>query len=198
MAALISGYSLLYTGAVNPAPGDLSFQADVCAGWRSDGTMMVSIGRGDGVPVPVGPAAATLEPQDDPLSWHPIETLAPGAVRRRRLVDVAGGPRPQVWAMFSDTHVDDNGRETVLHQYVVEAEVDAAGETLLSCRATPKVLPWNECPEAAGSAERLAGVPLEDIRSLVGADLKGTSTCTHLNDLLRSLGDLPALLATLG
>jgi Protein of unknown function (DUF2889) len=35
----------------------------------------------------------------------------------------------------------------------------------------------------------VAGIP-----ALVRHDLRGTSTCTHLNDLLRSLGDVGVLM----
>ena len=55
------------------------------------------------------------------------------------------------------------------------------------------MLPWFECPEAAGSAERLVGRPLDGLRASVRAEFLGTSTCTHLNDALRALEDVPAL-----
>jgi hypothetical protein len=59
------------------------------------------------------------------------------------------------------------------------------------------VLPWDECPGAAGSAARLVGQPVGALRRIVGDELRGTSTCTHLNDLLRSLADVPHLVALL-
>ena len=37
----------------------------------------------------------------------------------------------------------------------------------------------------------------DDIRELVRRDLTGTRTCTHLNDLLRSLGDVDRLVGFL-
>jgi hypothetical protein len=36
---------------------------------------------------------------------------------------------------------------------------------------------------------------LGDLRAHVAASFTGTSTCTHLNDALRALGDLEALIA---
>jgi Protein of unknown function (DUF2889) len=36
------------------------------------------------------------------------------------------------------------------------------------------------------------------LRSFVRTDLTGISTCTHLNDQLRSLADVPALFRLLG
>jgi hypothetical protein len=59
------------------------------------------------------------------------------------------------------------------------------------------VLPWPECPAAAASAGRLVGHPVTDIRGVVRQDLRGVTTCTHLNDLLRSMGDIGAMTATL-
>ena len=62
-----------------------------------------------------------------------------------------------------------------------------AGGRIVACVATPRVLPWAECPQAAASAGRLVGQRVADLRALVRDDLVGTSTCTHLNDLLSSL-----------
>lgn len=197
VASLISGYALLYTGAVPTGRDAPPMNENICAGWRSDGTMMVSVRGGDGVPVPYGPPANPIETPDDPHSWHPISELPAGAMRRRRLVEITPESARPVWAMFRDTHIDPTGAETVLHEYVVTADIDREAGCLTSCTATPKVLPWPECPAAAASAERLIGIPLDEIRSHVRGELTGTSTCTHLNDLLRSLGDLPALLAAL-
>jgi hypothetical protein len=37
------------------------------------------------------------------------------------------------------------------------------------------------------------GQTTDDIRDVVRVRFRGTDTCTHLNDLIRSLGDLSAL-----
>jgi hypothetical protein len=59
--------------------------------------------------------------------------------------------------------------------------------------ATPRVLPWIECPGAATTAGRLVGRPVAGLRGLVRDELVGTSTCTHLNDLLASLSQVDQL-----
>jgi len=41
---------------------------------------------------------------------------------------------------------------------------------------------------------RFVGTGVGDIRGRVRADFVGTSTCTHLNDTLRAVADLDALL----
>lgn len=201
VAALISGYASMYdTSPVAVAASMESrpsaarmLQADICSGWRSDGTMMVSLQRGDGLPVPVGPPAPRLEPPDDPWGWHHIGALGPTSMRRRRLIDVTWGDPLVVSAMFRDTHRSGDGEETVLHEYTVDATVDPRTLVVLSCEATPRSLPWDECPFAAGSAPRLAGQPTADLRSFVRSDLTGITTCTHLNDLLRSLSSVASL-----
>jgi len=204
VASLIAGYGDLYR---RPPAGDstplstAALRVDICAGWASDATMVRAVKRDGRIPTPVGPVAPALtgtgdeagDPAGDELAWHRLDPLGPGAMRRRRRLDVAvDGAVVVVDAMFRDTHVDDEGTETVLHEWAVAATVDADG-TVRSCRATPHVLPWGECPTAAGSAGRLVGRPVGDVRAVVGAELRGTSTCTHLNDLLRSLADVPHL-----
>jgi hypothetical protein len=198
VAVVISGYALLYSGELDRQRVDAAqLKADVCAGWRSDGTMMVSLRTEGRMPVPVGPVATRLEPADDPLAWHAIGPLATGAMRRRRLVEVTAGDPAAVYAMFRDTHVDNAGSETVLHEYSFTAALDRCSLVLSQCEARPRVLPWVECPAAAPSATRLDGQRASDLRRLVGREFRGTTTCTHLNDLLRSLGDVGALAALL-
>jgi hypothetical protein len=199
VAALISGYARLYTGEVPADAARTNMKSDICSGWRAEGTMMVEVHAGRGVPVTIGPTAPEVadESADDPLGWHGFDRLPAGAMRRRRLVDVLDeGDTWSVIALFRDTHVDPTGAETILHEYALTAVVDAASSAFTSCSAVPRVLPWVECPVAAASADRLAGQPVAEIREFVRSSLRGTSTCTHLNDLLRSLGDVATLVAS--
>ena len=199
VAALISGYAMLYLGTV-PAHrhGEgPALKSDICAGWRHDGTMMVAFRQVGQIPVPLGPAAPELAPADDLDAWHAIPLLPSGAMRRRRMVEVAWGRPAPVVAMFRDTHVGPDGTETVLHEYSYEGAVDPDTLVVVASQATPRVLPWVECPQAAASATRLVGRSVADLRQLVKTELKGTSTCTHLNDLLRSLADVGPLLSEL-
>jgi len=211
VVALISGYAMVYRigqsgsgqsglgqsgGNLGGSPGanqSPMLKGDVCAGWRSDGTMMVALRSGQGMPVSIGPAAPSLLDPEDPIGWHHIEEMAVPSMRRRRLIDVTSGDPLTVQAMFRDSHRAEDGLETVLHEYSVEASVDPETSEVLDCQATPRSLPWTECPEAADSAERLAGQRVESLRSFVRENLTGTTTCTHLNDLLRSLTDVAAL-----
>jgi hypothetical protein len=94
---------------------------------------------------------------------------------------------------FRDSHVDVDGLETVVHEYTVEAVFSGDATSVISCAATPRVLPWQECPEAAASAGRLAGMEIGELRKRVRVEFVGPSTCTHLNDTLREIDDVVAL-----
>ena len=174
---------------------------DLCAGWAHDAIMMVTIRAKGEVPTPMGPPAPLLESEDDPSGWHAMDPLGPHAMRRRRRLDLfaaEGNPANQrVDAHFRDSHRDPSGLETVVHEYSLVGSIDAAEGRVVELSARANVLPWMECPGALASAGRLAGMPLAELRPRVRRELTGSSSCTHLNDMLRSLGDVPALSAAL-
>jgi hypothetical protein len=126
-----------------------------------------------------------------------VATLQRHAMRRRRRIDVYRGESPArvgIDAMFRDTYVRGDGVETIIHEYTLDAVVDAETGIIVESRATPRVLPWQECPGAVASAGRITGMTLQDLHFRVRRELSGTSTCTHLNDLLRSVADAEALI----
>jgi hypothetical protein len=195
VVALLSGYGTLYSGRM---AGELSdrlvrgLPVDICAGWARSASMMVHIREKGEIPAPDGPA---VPPADDADGWHAMPELAVGTLRRQRLLQRTGD---DVWAMFRDTYARPDGVVSVLHEYTLTATIgrsgaDEADERIVSCEATPRVLPWVECPGAAASAGRLVGQRLDDLRHLVRDDLVGTSTCTHLNALLSSLSQAAEL-----
>jgi hypothetical protein len=55
------------------------------------------------------------------------------------------------------------------------------------------VLPWEACPGAVASAERVVGVPLDDLARRARTELVGLTTCTHLTSTIRCLADVRAL-----
>jgi hypothetical protein len=223
VAALIAGYGDLYVrndeqgdddagppvgpatpgtpaphGTTGPSPDRRMVQrSDICSGWRSGGTMFRLNEELGHLPVPVGPAAPALERSGDPFSWHETGPTSPGWMRRRRLIDVTPGDPLTVFAMFRDTYTDRHGHETVLHEYTVDLRVDPATLEVVEGAATPRNLPWPECPTAAGSAARMAGHRVDELSELVRTDFRGITTCTHLNDLVRSLTCVGALAAAL-
>ena len=218
-ATLISGYVRVRSEAhAGLPPGStvptaaLDAMTDVCSGWRSGGRAMASVAGGEGIPLqdcPPAPNLAGGTPGSDALAWHDIGSLAPGAMRRRRRIDV-GGPAPcpndkpapcpndkgapvEVDAMFRDSYGEPDGTEVVLHEYGLQAELEPDGLVVRSIEATPAVLPFGECPLAATHVEDLVGRSIGDFRSAVREQLTGIRSCTHLNDMLRVLADVAYL-----
>jgi DUF2889 family protein len=200
VATLISGHALSASGAL----GEVSRSgylpvADRCAGFVTGGLLMTSFEAGDPAVV-TGPPAPNIEGCDDPLAWHDMPTLSIHAMRRRRRLDVSrdrDGSEVAIDAMFRDTYVRSDGTETIIHEYTLSATVDPHTGTIVRSQAMPRVLPWQECPGAVASAARITGMTLTDLHFRVRHELSGTSTCTHLNDLLRSVADAEALIAFL-
>jgi Protein of unknown function (DUF2889) len=200
-AVLVSGYSLLHADALPRREGLLDAMVtrlgDQCSGWALDGGFIANLRDTGRLATPQGPPAPPLAPLDgDALAWHDMAPLPPDATRRRRRLDVlapdAGGVRA-IDAHFRDSHVDGSGNETVVHEYAVGGSVDARRRLIVDVWASALVLPWTECPAAVASAERLRGTAFDDLRLRVRRELVGTASCTHLNDTLRSLADLGAL-----
>lgn len=181
--------------------GGVNQQTDVCAGWRSGGVPTRS--RMDGQPLPFSlepPRAPSLE-GDDSLAWHQMGQLGFRQSRRIRRLDLwADGGVLRVDAMFRDSTVDPDADLTnrVVHEYALSAEVDPDTLRVLAAEADPRSLPFpTDCPFAAASAGLIVGLPAADLRTAVRTISRGAHSCTHLNDLLRSLADIAVLAAFL-
>ncbi|GAA3395228.1 DUF2889 domain-containing protein [Cryptosporangium minutisporangium] len=197
VATLVSGVALSAGGfSASGEMLDRIAREDLCSGWRSDGTIMVGIRRDRLIPAVTGPDAPDVVVPDDPEAWHERPPLPPHAVRRARRLDVwpADG-RWEIDSLYRDSHVDADGRETVIHEWTVRGQVDPDDHRIRTMTATPQVLPWVECPSAGASAARLVGQDVRELRPLVRREFTGISTCTHLNDQLRQLADVPALVS---
>jgi hypothetical protein len=202
-----------------PAPTRRTLPVDICAGWVADGAIVRAVAE-TGVPLlGWGPSAPDVhggpDGSPDELAWHPSDPLPPNAMRRRRLLDLWRGVGPdgrsataplRVTVRFRDTYAEagpsiDDGTvpapdpapattETVVHEYGFTATIDLGSWTVTAATAVPGPLPAPECPSAAASAARLVGEPVAELRTLVRDGFTGPSTCTHLNDLFRSLADV--------
>lgn len=202
VTALVSGHAIGAgidrTGQPGGRPilpvmaGRPRFYGGLCAGFADGGTIMTGVERDGYPPTVTGPDAPSLTEPSDALAWHDMPSLPAHAMRRTRRIDVAEGA---VEAVFRDSYVRPDGVETVIHEYTLEAVIE--GDVVARCGARPRVLPWVECPVAAASAGRLAGQPLAGLRKHVRDTFTGVPTCTHLNDMLRALEDVPSLLAAL-
>jgi Protein of unknown function (DUF2889) len=192
-ASLVSGYAVQHA-AINLgieeklSPGTADNMAGICAGFAADASLVPYAKRNGTIPSVHGPIAPPL----DIGGMHTVEPLRTQGMRRLRRLNLR--PDDGFDAHFRDSHVDGNGVETIVHEYTVDGSVDASTRTITSVTATVRVLPWQECPGAIGSATRIRGMSLSELRGRVRGEFVGTSTCTHLNDTLRSIADLDALL----
>jgi hypothetical protein len=196
VAALVSGYALGAGGVRMPAR-TLSFPADLCAGWRTGGTMLRGIEESGFIPTATGPPAPPLAREDDPLAWHAFGPLPPHAMRRHRRLDLAREGALVADVFFRDSHAAEDGSETVVHEYTARVEIDPDSLRIARVDVRARVLPWVECESAEASAARLVGRPVASLRPTVRSEFTGPSTCTHLNDTLRSLEDVASLAARL-
>jgi len=185
------------TGARPPAvlstAGRGGNMENVCTGFATGASSLAAEGRPDRAGqsrTEVGP----LENPDDPHGWHSLAVQEGPQMRRARRLDIfRDGDVLRADVGFQDSGSNPRGGRTAVHEYRLYAEIDPAAMTILSLQALPQILPYSECPGAAVKVGRLVGTPVEALREAVPATLVGTLGCTHLNDVLRSLADVPAL-----
>lgn len=166
---------------------------DVCVGFAEGASSLHQDGSGNTVDqsyAEVGP----LEHPDDALSWHPMPFQQGPQKRRSRRIDLwREGDLVKLDAAFQDSGSNPNGGRTAIHEYRLFAEIDAESGTLEALQVLPMILPFRECPGAAVKASRLVGQKVADFREIVLEKFASTRGCTHLNDVLRALSDVPAL-----
>ncbi|WP_217999476.1 DUF2889 domain-containing protein [Rhodococcus wratislaviensis] len=195
VSVLISGHAMGFGKTPRQLPivsMRSSYISGQCAGFAADATIMEEIGRSGRAPLVTGPAAPPI--LDNAIAWHLVDPLPPHGMRRMRRMDVIPGRLTWVDVFLRDSHMRPDGHEKIIHEYSLTVAVDPDAAIIVSCDASPRVLPWVECPAAVASARRLVGQPLKGLRAYVRQNLGGTTTCTHLNDTLRSLEDVAALL----
>ncbi|MGO4201706.1 DUF2889 domain-containing protein [Rhodococcus sp. TAF43] len=192
LGTLISGHAVSAANELDPQSGTASTGyvpvGDQCAGYAERGALIATIGVRGRSPVADGPVAPRI---DDAFGRLP-GPLAPHSMRRRRRIDrwVADGA-VHIDAMFRDTYGRADGVETVIHEYQLAVVADAETGVIREAVATPRVLPWFDCPGAVASAGRLVGMAVAEVEARVRREFRGVDTCTHLNDLLRSIADWP-------
>ena len=177
----------------------LAAVSDLCAGWATGATILDTVEKTGSVPIPT---SALVPPDlDDSAGWHERPPLPEGAMRRARRLDIMSDDPDETTlrfdAHFRDSYVDADVGEGAVHEYSLQGRFDPSDHTITSINAAAHVLPWLECPLALDSVDRVLGLPTDDLRAHVRGTFIDTSTCTHLNDMLRSLADLPRLAAPL-
>jgi hypothetical protein len=138
-----------------------------------------------------------LRHPNDPEGWHAFTIQDKVGMRRARRIDVWFDQVIVVEAAFQDSASTREGGRAALHEYNLSATVDPQTMRVLTIDATPRVLPFPECPGAVANLPRLLGADVSTMRQKVLDELPGTLGCTHLNDALRSLAEVPALVSYL-
>jgi hypothetical protein len=202
-ATLISGFAYFRRADQFPAFAETMAKArprmtvNICSGFRTGASSLAADGTLSGLPQNVAPVGPLADPED-PLSWHPLHPPPPVAMRRARRIDLwTEDDQLRVDAMFRDSCWDPDGSEVAVHEYRLLASADRSTGLLLSVDAQPRVLPYVECPMAAANAGWLVGTPMRMLRQAVLQQLRGQDCCTHLNDALRALAEVPVLAAAL-
>ena len=201
-ATLISGFAFFLW--VDEIPGFHERMATsppvmvgICSGFQEGSSALRPDGTLKGVSTNTGRPGPLADPAD-PLGWHDVGEHPPIAMRRARRIDVweeAGDIR--IDAMFRDSCWNPAGEEEVVHEYQILGTADPGVGTLTTVDAIPRVLPYPECPGAAPHATRMEGTSLRALRREVLDRLRNTDCCTHLNDGLRALAEVPVLVDSL-
>lgn len=168
----------------------------VCTGFSPGSSALVGVG-GARMKDQSFAIVPSLVNADDPEGWHPLAAQCGVAMRRARRIDVwRDGDDLAIDVGFQDSGTQPNSAERVaVHEYHVCAGTQAG--ILADLKIDARVLPFQECPGAVVHAQKILGTPLADLRAAVLATLPGILGCTHLNDVLRSMAEVPAMAASL-
>ncbi len=166
---------------------------NICTGFAEGASSLDEEGTPDSISQS-RTSVGKLENPDDLEGWHHLGEQQGTAMRRARRIDVwHDDGLIHVDAAFQDSGTHPKGGRTAIHEYQVTATVDPTHATVLSLVATPRILPYRECPGAVNNVHRLVGHPIANFRQDVLDVLPGALGCTHLNDVLRALADVPIL-----
>jgi hypothetical protein len=169
----------------------------VCIGFRP-GSVALTEQREGGMTHRVRKVGPLLHP-DDPDGWHTLADLPDVSMRRARRIDVWRDTDGliRIDSGFQDSAGDPDHGRIAIHEYVLRATADPDTMTLLTVEPEAHILPFVECPAAVQTAQAVVGTALRDLRATVLERLARTNGCTHLNDALRALAEVPMLLAQL-
>jgi hypothetical protein len=167
----------------------------VCIGFSPGSSALGEIGQGP--PRERARAVPSLVHPDDPHGWHALPELSGISMRRARRIDVWLGDGIEIDAAFQDSAGDPSGGRVAVHEYRIAAKADPETGRLVALEPDARILPFMECPRAALRAKELIGAPIAELRTVVLDRLARTNGCTHLNDALRALAEVPVLFEAL-
>jgi hypothetical protein len=195
-ATLVSGWSFSRWPNADPTFAASSVparsMAGVCIGFRPGSSALDADGRAR--PSQNSTRVVPLANPDDPLGWHQLANYSGINFRRARRIDLwREGTALLVESHFQDSaSAPDGGDRIAIHEYLVEARIGADGK-LSELKARPGTLPFPDCRAAPVNLDALIGTPASDLRDTVLEKLSLTNGCTHLNDVVRSLAEVPRL-----
>jgi hypothetical protein len=201
-ASLIAGFAWsqwtdrwMSSDTERPARPDME---GVCIGFAPGGSALVEIRSGQ--MTHRTQAVAPLVNPDDRHGWHELAELPEVSMRRARRIDVWRDPVDgtiMIDSGFQDSAGNPDHGRVAVHEYVLRASADPDAMTLTSVDPDARILPYLTCPNAVDTATMVVGTPLAELRSTVLERLARTNGCTHLNDALRALAEVPVLLGHL-
>lgn len=191
------GAALTSAGAQGNA-GRSGEMTDICTGFAAGSSALTPTGGADHSRQSATPVGPLVHP-NDVVGWHGVtkQDGAPGMRRARRLDVWREGDAWFADVGFQDSATSPAGGRIAVHEYHVTASFDRAALMLTSLDVDPRILPYRECPGAIMTARRMVGEPVANLRENVLVSLSGALGCTHLNDVLRSLTDVPVLVSEL-
>jgi hypothetical protein len=176
------------------AAGRVGQMEGVCTGFSPGSSALLSDGTG-GIDNQSSTRVPSLINPHDPIGWHELRKQEGVGSRRARRIDVwREGDALAIDVGFQDSGTSpDGGDRIAIHEYVVTARAEGDPSRLTDLTVDARILPFPECPGAVQNARRMLGAPLLEMRDKVLETLPGTLGCTHLNDVLRSMAEIPLL-----
>ena len=201
-ASLVSSWALYSSGSVDmpvlteeDIQARIIQQAGVCIGFRPGSSALDPSEKIGG-----RQNSAIVEPlhnPNDPEGWHPLEYGTELHFRRARSIDVWRDGDVHIEVTFQDSAARPDGSREAVHEYVLSVSADPQSLEIKTIVATPHILPFPECPNAIESVSKMVGQPLAEMRNAVLETYPRVKGCTHLNDCMRSIAEVPTLIAQL-
>ncbi len=130
----------------------------ICAGFRPGAATLLPDGTPKGGGHNVVPVPALTDPADL-IGWHPLAAMPEVAMRRARRMDVwRDGDAYRVDAHFRDSCSDPELTEVAVHEYSIEATIDAGTLVLTHVRGDAQGAPLRRMPRGRAQ-RRSAGRP---------------------------------------
>lgn len=195
-ATLVSKWALSQWPEADPAYSSAGVPArsmqGVCIGFRPGSSGLDLHGRVK--PSQNRSRVVPLADPADPWGWHEFAGFDGINFRRARRIDIwREGDALAVESHFQDSASSPDGDGRIaIHEYLLVARIDAQGR-LAAVAARPGTLPFPECRAAPTNLGSLIGTPARELRETVLDRLSLTDGCTHLNDVMRSLAEVPVL-----